>query len=759
MFLNQASEFVYTRTYSRWIDSLNRRETWEETVDRYIAFIIKHRGENIPPKVIKKIKRYLMEFEVMPSMRAMWAAGGAAEADNVTIFNCSFSKIQSITDFAESLYILMCGTGFGFSVSRTDVQNLPIVPQMTSLSLGTHTVEDSRSGWANSLKALIQALYDGKDLEMDYSLCRQKGARLKTMGGRSSGPAPLIGLHNFCRELFSKAQGRKLLDIEAHDLECKIAEIVVVGGVRRSSEISLSDLDSESMMRAKVFPFPPHRYMANNSAIYHKKPTAVEFLKEWSSLAASGSGERGIFNLEAAKKSAPSRRDASKIAGTNPCKPLKSLILTDKGYITFAQALQQEELTVLDFDGNKHKATKPFLTKKSAIVSRVTLSDGSFLYGTPDHRHKTEDGTWIKIEDMEIGTRLLRVKNDHNDMYEIDGEVVGIEATHSIEDVYDITVFSEDHYFIDNGVITHNCGEIMLRDKEFCNLSEVVIRSHDDVDTLLEKVETATWIGAIQSTFTYFPYLSEEWKNNCEEERLLGVSLTGQMDNPEILTPEVLRALKRKALKVAAHAAKKLGINMPAAVTCVKPSGTVSQLVDSSSGIHTRYSPYYIRRYRISSSDPLFKMLKDQGVPCCPEVGQTAETADTWVLAFPVKSPDNAITRNDLTALQQLEHYKKIQANWCEHNASATIYVKDAEWFEVGNWVYQNWDYINGVSFLPHDGGMYELAPYEEIDKAKYEELLSGFPKIDYSKLTQYELEDNTEGAKSLACVSGICEI
>ena len=621
MFLNQASEFVYTRTYSRWIDSLNRRETWEETVDRYISFILKHQGENIPPKVIKKIRLYLMQFEVMPSMRAMWAAGKAAEADNVTIFNCSFAKIKSSIDFAECLYILMCGTGFGFSVSNFSIGELPIIPIMTPQSLGTHIIEDSRAGWANGTKALILALYDGKDLELDYSLCRPKGARLKTMGGRSSGPAPLIGLHNFCRELFSKAQGRKLLDIEVHDLCCKIAEIVVVGGVRRSSEISLSDLDSESMMSAKIFPFPPHRYMANNSAIYHKKPTAIEFLKEWSSLAASGSGERGIFNLESARKSAPTRRNSSKIEGTNPC------------------------------------------------------------------------------------------------------------------------------------------GEIMLRDREFCNLSEVVIRSHDDVDTLLEKVETATWIGAIQSTFTYFPYLSEEWKKNCEEERLLGVSLTGQMDNPEILTPEVLRALKKKALKVAAHAAKKLSINMPAAVTCVKPSGTVSQLVDSASGIHTRYSKYYIRRYRISSADPLFKMLKDQGVPCCPEVGQTAETADTWVLEFPIKSPDNAVTRNDLTALEQLEHYKKIQSNWCEHNASATIYVKDAEWFEVGNWVYKNWEYINGISFLPHDGGLYELAPYEEIDQAKYEELVSIFPKIDYSKLTKYELEDNTEGAKSLACVAGICEI
>ncbi len=622
MFSNDASEFVYMRTYSRWVDELSRRETWNETVDRYINFLVKHQGDKIPPKVIKKIRNYMLSFSVMPSMRAVWAAGPAAEQDNMTIFNCSFANIDSLESFSEMLYILMCGTGVGFSVSQlASIDKLPEVSKLTTESSQLLVVEDSRSGWANSTKTLLLSLYNGRDVEMDYSNIRPKGARLKTMGGRSSGPAPLIGLHNFIRELLAKAQGRKITSLEAHDLSCKIAEIVVVGGVRRSSLISLSDLNDSEMTNAKVFPFPLHRFMANNSAIYDKKPTAVEFLKEWASLAASGSGERGIFNLEGAKKNSPKRRNVELIQGVNPC------------------------------------------------------------------------------------------------------------------------------------------GEILLRSKQVCNLSEVVVRSDDDVDTLLDKVETATWIGAIQSTFTYFPYLSKEWKENTEEERLLGVSLTGQMDNPEILTPDVLKALKKKAIKVAEHASKKLGINMPASITAVKPSGTVSQLVDSSSGIHTRYAQYYIRRYRIASTDPLFRMLKDQGVPFTPEVGQNEDTANTFVLEFPVKAPDGCLTRNDLTALEQLEHYKKIQVNWCEHNASATIYVKDSEWFDVGNWVYNNWDYINGVSFLPYDGGQYKLAPYEEIDKDKYEELLKMFPKIDYSMLSSYEMEDNTEGSQALACVSGICEI
>ncbi len=622
MFPNQAAEFVYYRTYSRWIDSLKRRETWPETVQRYIDFINKHRGDLIPNKVLKKIQDGMLSFSVLPSMRAVWAAGEAAEQDNTVLYNCSFSAIDSINAFAENLYILMCGTGWGYSVEKKYIEQLPVVAKFnSSYSPMMIQIEDSRKGWADSVRLLINGLYNGNDVQFDYSLLRPRGARLKTMGGRSSGPEPLISLHNFIRELFFKAQERQLKSIEVSDICNKIAEIVVVGGVRRSSENSLSDLDDIDMRHAKDWPFPLWRSMSNNSAVYYEKPNAVDFLKEWAALAASGTGERGIFNLQRAQKIQNTRRKTSMISGTNPC------------------------------------------------------------------------------------------------------------------------------------------FEILLRNKQFCNLSEVVIRANDDLDDVLEKIETATWIGVIQSTFTKFPYLSKEWKINCEEERLLGVSLTGQMDNVELITPDNLKAMKKKAIKVAKHASDKMQINMPTAVTCVKPSGTVSQLVDSSSGLHPRYSQYYIRRYRIADTDPLLKMLKVQKIPMHPEHGQTKKDTTTWVLEFPIASPENCITRNDLTAIQQLEHYKMLQTFWCEHNASATIYVKDNEWFEVGNWVYKNWDHVCGVSFLPHDGGKYVLAPYEEIDEKTYNKLIKEFPIIDYSELSKYELEDNTEGAQALACVGGICEI
>jgi len=401
------------------------------------------------------------------------------------------------------------------------------------------------------------------------------------------------------------------------------------GGGRRSSQIAVQDLVDAEMKDAKIYPFPIRRFMVNNSAIFHKKPTATEFLQEWAALAASGSGERGIFNIEAAKKNAPARRIAELIAGLNPC------------------------------------------------------------------------------------------------------------------------------------------AEIMLRDKGFCNLSEVVVKSTDDLDDLMKKVETAVWIGVIQATFVKFPYLRKKWKTNCEEEMLLGVSLTGQLDNPSLMTKDNLTALKKKAIKVAKSASKIMGVNCPVAITTGKPSGTVSQLVDCASGAHPRYSAYNIRRYRISSTDPLFHMLKAQGVPMSPEVGQreheiknwTAEKVDTWVLDFPQKAPDNAVLRDHMTALDQLEHYKTVQTNWCEHNQSITIYVRDDEWFEVGNWVYKNWDIVNGCSFLLYDGGRYELAPYEEIDKEKYDNLLKLFPDIDYSQLSSYEMEDNTQGSKSYACVGAKCEL
>ena len=516
----------------------------------------------------------------------------------------------------------MCGTGFGFSVEQEEVDKLPEVPVIKSgQGLDKVLLEDSKKGWADSVKILMESLYNGQNIHFDYSLIRLEGARLKTMGGRASGPQPLIKLHDFIRETMHNAQGRKLSSLECHDICNQIAEIVVVGGVRRSSQISLSDLNDKDMRHAKEWPFPIKRTMANNSAIYREKPSAAEFLREWAELALSGTGERGIFNLEAAQSKAPSRRYAPLIQGTNPC------------------------------------------------------------------------------------------------------------------------------------------GEIMLRDMQFCNLSEVVVRPDDDLDSLLDKVETATWLGLIQSTFTYFPYLRKSWKKNCDVERLLGVSLTGQMDNPALMNSEALKALKSRVIRISRKASKLLGVNMPTATTCVKPSGTVSQLVDSASGIHPRYSQYYIRRYRIAARDPLFKMMKAMGIPAHPEVGQKKKNATTWVVEFPIKSPEDCITRKDVTALEQLHHYKNLQHNWCEHNASMTGYVREDEWFEVGNWVYQNWDIINGVSFLPYDGGHYKLAPYEEIDHRTYERLIKKLPRIDYKQLSKYELEDNTQGKAEYACNGDKCEI
>jgi ribonucleoside-triphosphate reductase len=622
MFKNAAAEFVYYRTYARWIDDLGRRETWEETIDRVIEFLKSERGDKVPAKVFDKIKRGMLNFDIMPSMRLVWSAGDAARKDNTTLYNCSFIPVDSIESFAECLHILCCGTGVGFSVEKKHVEKLPVVKPVDMTWLPpTITIADSREGWADSVKVLLQHLFDGKDVMFDYSKIRSKGSRLKTMGGRASGPEPLILLHAFMKDAVSKAQGRQLTPLECHDIMNKIAEIVVVGGVRRSSQISLSDLNDEEMRHAKEWPFPLHRAMANNSAVYYEKPSAVEFLKEWAALAASGTGERGISNLGAARSGAPKRRKGELIDGFNPC------------------------------------------------------------------------------------------------------------------------------------------HEIALRALEFCNLSSIIVRPDDDLVDLMEKVETATWIGVIQSTFTHFPYLRKEWSENCEEERLLGVSLSGQMDNTELLTVDAMKALKAKAIKVAQKAAKALEINCPVSITCVKPEGTSSQVVYSGSGLHPWYSEYFIRRYRIAAHDPLRMMLKAQGVEMTPENGQTAETANTWVVSFPMKAPEGAVVKDVLTALDQLEWYKRVQNNWVEHNASATIYVKDHEWLEVGNWVYKNWDTINGLSFMPADGGRYEQAPLEAISKEQYEKMLKAFPKIDYSQLGFYELEDSTEGAKTYACTSGSCEI
>lgn len=646
------------RTYSRWLPDSGRRETWDETVDRYVNFITKHLGDKIPDKVLRKIKEGVLSFNVMPSMRFLWAAGAPAEQDSTTIYNCSFAAIDKIESFAEALYILMCGTGFGFSVERQYINQLPEVPSQILPSGQNHEVEDSKAGWADSVKVLMGSLYDGYDIEMRYNKVRLAGSRLKTMGGRASGPGPLAQLHSFIKSTFYNARGRRLTSLECHDILCEEAQITVVGGVRRSSEISLSDLDDKEMQGAKSGAFPVRRYMSNNSAVYYDKPDVVTFMREWTNLIASGSGERGISNLSAARYMAPTRRIADLIKGANPC------------------------------------------------------------------------------------------------------------------------------------------HEIGLRSEEFCNLSEVVVRPDDDIDSILQKIETATWMGIIQACFTYFPYLNPKWAENCKEERLLGVSITGQQDKPSLFTEEALKTYKSKALKIAAKAAKIMGINIPAAITCVKPSGTVSQLVDSASGLHPRFAKYYIRRYRISASDPLLKMIRYQGVKASPENGerksdfakalkiyeQTTNKSDaikkaksicpifdgkewneslvnTWVVSFPMAAPSGAKVVSETSALEQLEWYKKIQTYWCEHNASITVYVKPDEWLSVGDWVYKNWKIVNGISFLPYQEHIYEQAPYEEITKEKYEELISKFPIIDYSQLSKYEIDDNTEGAKTPACGGGQCEI
>ena len=658
MFRNPSAEFVYVRTYSRWLEEEARRENWPDTVKRYTDFVKKHLGDKVPAKVLRKIEEGILAFEVMPSMRFLWAAGKPAENDHTTIYNCSFAAVDSPECFSEALYILMCGTGFGFSVENKHVSKLPEVPKDILPMDGLYEIDDSRTGWADSVKHQINSLYAGQDPKMDYNKLRPAGARLKTMGGRSSGPGPLAQLHSFIKDVFYNARGRKLTTTECHDIMCEIAQIVVVGGVRRSSEISLSDLDDALMRDSKTGNFPVRRYMANNSAVYHVKPDIVTFMKEWTALIASGSGERGIFNLESAKAMAPKRRNSDLISGTNPC------------------------------------------------------------------------------------------------------------------------------------------GEIQLRSNEFCNLSEVVARADDDIGTMLEKVETAAWMGVIQACFTDFPYLSAKWKQNCDEERLLGVSITGQFDAPHLFTREAIKAYKSRAVKVAKKASETMGIPMPAAITCVKPSGTVSQLVDSASGLHPRFSKYYIRRYRISAGDPLFKMIKDQSLPVSPENGQrkqdyikavrlydaaedktkgmrdakaicpmfdntgwSADKVNTWVVSFPVAAPKNAVTVADVTALDQLEHYKKIQQYWCEHNASITVYVKPEEWLSVGDWVYRNWEVVNGISFLPLTDHVYEQAPYEALTKEAYDKMAKEFPKIDYTQLSKYEQDDNTEGAKSLACGAGGCEV
>ena len=628
-FRNALSEFIYYRTYSRWIEEEGRRETWIETVDRYMKFMRENVGRDFTDEEYAELREAILKQEVMPSMRLMWSAGKAARTSNVAAYNCSFIAPVKVQDFGEIAYLLMSGTGVGFSVEHQTVQQFPQVKRQTGKIIPAHTIHDSKEGWADAIVLGCETWFDGKDVAFDYSQIRQAGARLRTMGGQASGPGPLRDLLDFSREKILKRQGRRLEPIDVHDIICKIGEIVVMGGVRRSALISLSDLDDPAMRDAKVGQFylrEPQRSLANNSVAYTARPTNAQFLDEWVSLAKSGTGERGIFNREGLKKQLPERR--YKIAGAHL-------------------------------------------------------------------------------------------------------ETMG----------------------------SNPCGEINLRSKQFCNLTEVVARAEDTEETLLTKVRLATMLGTYQSTLTNFPYLSREWKKNCEEERLLGVSITGQWDCPAVRNPETLKKLREKAFEVNRFYADRLHINPSTAITCVKPSGTVSQLVDTASGLHPRHAPYYIRRIRISAVDPLFQMLRDQKLPFFPEVGQAMNNATTYIFEFPVKAPQGSVYKNDITALEQLAYWKMVKENFTEHNPSVTVSIGDNEWIGVANWVYENWDIIGGLAFLPREDHTYTMAPYEEITEARYTDMVNNFPEIDFSQILVYEKEDVTKGAKELACVSGVCEI
>ena len=618
--------FIHTSRYARWLDDEGRRENWGETVDRYISNLVERR---VPRDVADDLRMSIMNLEVMPSMRALMTAGPALDRDNTAGYNCSYLPVDDPKSFDEAMFILLCGTGVGFSVERQFISKLPEVPDTMFNSDTTVIVKDSKEGWAKSLRQVIALLYSGEIPKWDVSKVRPAGAKLKTFGGRASGPAPLIDLFNFVTRVFTNAKGRKLSSVECHDIMCKIGEVVVVGGVRRSAMISLSNLSDDRMRHAKSGSWwenDPQRALANNSVSYTEKPDALSFMREWMALVESGSGERGIFNRQAsvaqAKKNG--RRDPNFEFGTNPC------------------------------------------------------------------------------------------------------------------------------------------SEIILRPYQFCNLTEVVVRATDTLETLSEKVKLATILGTIQSSYTKFPYLRKIWQRNTEEERLLGVSLTGIMDNPLMTTKNkglenTLEHLKSVAVATNATWAERLGVPVSAAITCVKPSGTVSQLVDSASGIHARHSDYYIRTVRGDNKDPLTQFMKDQGIPNEPDVMKPDATT---VFSFPMKAPTGAVTTSDMSAIEQLEMWLAYQRSWCEHKPSVTINVKKDEWFEVGAFVYKHFDEMSGVSFFPYNEHTYQQAPYQEVGKSDYEELLSVMPDaIDWSKLSEYEAEDNTAGSQTLACSGDSCEI
>lgn len=976
-FSNPLGEFTYFRTYSRWMPDEGRRETWIETVNRYMQFMRAHLGSRLTESEYHEIYIAILCQEVMPSMRLMWAAGPAADRSNFTAYNCSYLAPECTKDFADIIYILMCGTGVGFSVESRSVNRLPVVQPFTTKNEGKWVVEDSKEGWANAFKAGMDRWFKGVDIEFDYSKLRPKGARLLTMGGRSSGPEPLIRLIDFTREVMRNAGGRKLRPIEVHDIVCKIGEIVVSGGVRRSSLISLSDLHDEEMRRAKPADFyttAPHRAQANNSAVYNEKPDWSHFQQEWEQLAHSGTGERGIFARN--YLAIPERRKESvgNDFGVNPCVPDNTWVMTDAGAQQVKDLIGKPFVALVgggryDSDGFFQTGIKPLVT--------VTTEQGFTLSLTSNHRLKRADGSWQEAGALQPGEKIVLNNNrgaswggngtadegwligsligdgtfsdktaylqywgesaeamcrgaaktlntvfenrcdlkggkvadekwsvssiklreyaktlgiEQNKKtpteaiekcssafyegflqgwFDADGSVQGsqekgvsIRLSSSSEKsleaaqrmlarlgivsklyrvrreaqmrpmpdgnggekdywcqsqheliianqdlqyyadrigfretkkhnrlhgllaqykrqmnqtkffatvetvtpsptavpVFDCTV-NDVHAFDANGFYAHNCGEIFLRNRGLCNLSEVYCRPTDTKADIKRKHRIATILGTFQSMLTHFPYTAREWAWNAQEERLLGVSLTGQWDCPTVQDPVLLRELKEACIAINKVYAAKFGVNPSMATTCVKPNGNGSQTFDSSSGMHPRHAPYYMRRIRISATEPLFHMMRDAGWPYHPENGWTESTASTFVLDFPVKSPQVQVYKHSLTALQQLEYWKMFKINYTEHNPSVTISVGNTEWDSTAKWLYNNWPIVGGLSFLPQENNAYTLAPYETITEEEYHKTVSSLPALDFGNIMHYEREDSTTGAQELACVGGVCEL
>ncbi len=627
-FASTYQEFIFYQFYARWRDDLGRRETWVEAIDRFMDYMRERLGSSLKESEYNEVREAIINREICPSMRLLWSAGDACRATNVCAYNCAYIAPTNWRDLSEIMYVSMCGAGCGFTVEPENVEQFPQIKKQTGKTKSAIVVEDSKEGWCEAYTKACELWSGGYDVEIDYSRLRPAGARLTTMGGRSSGPAPLRDLMEFTRGKMLSRQGRRLSTLDLHDIICQIGLIVVAGGVRRSALISLSSLDDQAMRDSKKGTFwntEGQRSMANNSAVYEVKPTAAEFLEEWTSLVTSGTGERGIFNRGGLEKQVPSRR-------------------------------------------------------------------------------------WAEIKDI---------------------SQIGVNP----------------------------CGEIYLRPKQFCNLTSIVVRPGDDMENLKRKMRLATLVGTYQATLLDFGYLDQAWRDNCEAEQLLGVSITGYYDNEIVRNDDNLDALRAEAIKANKVYAKKLGANESKAITCVKPHGNSGQLLGVGSGMHPWFAKHYIRRVRISVNDPLLKLAKDQGVPMFPEVGYSTATATTMVLEFPVKAPEGAIVAKDVSALTMLEEWKRLKTHFTEHNPSVTIYASDNEWLGIANFVYENWDIVGGLSFLPRNDHVYQLAPYEEISEAEYEKRAAALGTLDFSKLVIYEQNDQTTGAKELACAGGVCEI